>query len=129
MESVSYHLELKTLKATTKKILFFFKGDPNDKSLRRVEKEVLIPKVMREKAKIEKCFEEVAAFETCCKAESLLMVVTCRKENEGLKNCLGNWYKNEDFQNECKNIYLEDRSEYRRTGIMKKHRNMIQDQK
>lgn len=84
---------------------------------------------MREKAKIEKCFEEVAAFESCCKDQSLLMVVTCRQQNEGLKNCLGKWYQDEDFKNECKNIYLEDRSEYRRTGISKKHRDMIQDQK
>ncbi|PSN34477.1 COX assembly mitochondrial protein [Blattella germanica] len=34
-------------------------GDPLDKSLRHVEIEVLIPKKMREKAREEKCSEEV----------------------------------------------------------------------
>lgn len=66
-------------------------GDPEDKSLRRVEKEVLVPKVMREKAKIEKCFDEVREFESCCKENSLLMVVTCRKQNDQLKTCLSKW--------------------------------------
>lgn len=78
---------------------------------------------MREKAKAEKCFEEVADFSKCCKDNSILMVVTCRKQNTALKECLGKWYENEEFKNECKKIYLEERSEYRRTGIPKKHRN------
>jgi hypothetical protein len=34
-------------------------GDPDDQSLRKVEKEVVIPKMMKEKAK-ELCFAEVA---------------------------------------------------------------------
>jgi COX assembly protein 1 len=36
-----------------------FSGDPLDRTLRHVEIEVLIPKKMREKAKDEKCAEEV----------------------------------------------------------------------
>jgi hypothetical protein len=41
------------------KILNIFSGDPLDRSLRNVETEVLIPKKMRDKAKDEKCVEEV----------------------------------------------------------------------
>jgi len=36
-----------------------FPGDPDDRSLRKVEEQVLIPKIMRERAKAEKCVEEV----------------------------------------------------------------------
>lgn len=36
-----------------------FSGDPDDQSLRNVEKEVLIPMKMKEKAKLEKCVVEV----------------------------------------------------------------------
>lgn len=38
----------------------YFTGDPDDKHLRNVEKDVLIPQLMRDKAKQEKCVEEVA---------------------------------------------------------------------
>lgn len=97
--------------------------------MRRVEKEVLVPKVMREKAKIEKCFDEVHAFESCCKDNSFLMVVTCRNQNEQLRNCLSKWYKDDAFQKECTEIYLKDRSEFRSSGLQKKHRKYIEMQK
>lgn len=80
---------------------------------------------MREKAKVEKCFEEVAAFEGCCKSNSLLMVFSCRNENDTLKNCLAKWYQDEPFKKECTEIYLNERSEFRRTGMQKKHREYI----
>ncbi|KAL4709046.1 hypothetical protein ACJJTC_005907 [Scirpophaga incertulas] len=94
-------------------------GDPNDRSLRKVEIEVLIPKLMREKAKTEKCPKIVKDFEECCKEASLLMVVKCRKENSALKECLTTWYKNEEFKQQCTEQYLNQRSEYRKTGVKK----------
>lgn len=94
-----------------------FLGDPEDRTLRKVELDVLIPKIMREKAKAEKCVDEVKAFETCCKENSILMVAFCRKQNETLRTCLGNWYEDEAFKKECTEIYLKERSEFRRTGI------------
>ncbi|XP_054163461.1 COX assembly mitochondrial protein homolog [Oppia nitens] len=99
-------------------------GDPEDKTLRKVEEEVLIPKIMRDLAKKEKCTEFVKAFEECCKKSSLLMVVKCRTENTRLKNCLSDWYNNEDFRHHCQEIYLNERSEYRRTGVKSKTKRM-----
>lgn len=89
----------------------------------------MIPKVMRDRAKVEKCFEEVAAFESCCKEYSILMVVTCRKQNSNLKNCLAKWYQDETFKKECTDIYLKDRSEYRSTGLEKKKRQNLEKQR
>ncbi|CAG9788724.1 unnamed protein product [Diatraea saccharalis] len=94
-------------------------GDPDDKTLRKVEIEVMIPKIMREKAKTEKCTKEVLDFEKCCKEASLLMVVKCRKQNLALKECLGSWYKNDEFRQQCTEEYLKQRTEYRKTGIKK----------
>lgn len=94
-------------------------GDPDDRSLRRVEKDVMIPKLIRDKAKKEKCIKEVAEFENCCKDSSLLMVVKCRNQNSALKDCLGSWYQNDEFRKLCTEEYLSQRSEYRRTGIRK----------
>ncbi|XP_036325506.1 COX assembly mitochondrial protein homolog [Rhagoletis pomonella] len=97
-------------------------GDPNDKSLRKVEVQVLIPRIMRDRAKQIHCSKEVQEFEACCKANSLIMVFACRNENSALKSCLSKWYNNDEFKDECKQIYLEERSEYRRTGVPKKRR-------
>lgn len=96
-----------------------YNRDPDDRSLRKVETEVLIPKLIRDKAKSEKCTKEVAEFERCCKDSSLLMVVKCRHENSVLKDCLSNWYQNDDFKQLCTEEYLKERSEFRKTGIKK----------
>ncbi|XP_060523238.1 COX assembly mitochondrial protein homolog [Cylas formicarius] len=99
-------------------------GDPNDKSLRKVEIDVLVPKKMREIARTEKCVPEVAKFTECCKSTGLLMVVQCRKENANLKACLTKWYNDEDFKEHCKQEYLKERTEYRRTGISQQLKRM-----
>lgn len=80
---------------------------------------------MRERAKEMNCLEEVKAFETCCKANNLLMVVNCRVQNDALKTCLGRWYKDDNFVKECTDIYLKERAEYRRSGLTKKQRARI----
>ncbi|EDO63607.1 COX assembly mitochondrial protein homolog [Anopheles arabiensis] len=97
-------------------------GDPEDRRLRKVELEVLIPKIMRERAKTEKCIPEVKAFEDCCKGSGLFMVAKCQEQNDALKACSMEWYRNEQFKQECTEIYLAERSEFRRTGLPKKFR-------
>lgn len=97
-------------------------GDPDDRSLRKVEKEVLIPKIMRERAKTEKCVDLVKLFGACCEASGLSMVIKCRKENSAMHDCYEKWYTNDSFVKECTEIYLAKRSEYRRTGIGKKQK-------
>ncbi|XP_013792629.1 COX assembly mitochondrial protein homolog [Limulus polyphemus] len=94
-------------------------GDPNDRSLRYVEQEILIPQKMRDKAKKEKCVEVVKAFEDCCKEAGFSMVVKCQKENGELQSCLGKWYNDTEFRKKCTEEYLDERSEYRRTGVKK----------
>uniref|UniRef100_F6V1Z2 COX assembly mitochondrial protein n=1 Tax=Equus caballus TaxID=9796 RepID=F6V1Z2_HORSE len=89
--------------------------------LRHVEKDVLIPKIMREKAR-ERCFEQVQDFTKCCKDSGVLMVVKCRKENSALKECLIAHYNDPAFYEECKMEYLKEREEFRKTGIPTKKR-------
>lgn len=74
---------------------------------------------MREKARSEKCVEEVEIFGKCCQEAKLLMVSRCREETSQLKSCLTKWYQNEEFRQLCTEEYLKQRSEYRRTGIKK----------
>jgi COX assembly protein 1 len=70
-------------------------------------------------------FPFLSAFSECCKRSSIFMVITCRKETTALKNCLTHWYNDEEFKNSCKEEYLDERSEFRRTGIPKKDRDRI----
>uniref|UniRef100_A0A5F5Q4U1 COX assembly mitochondrial protein n=1 Tax=Equus caballus TaxID=9796 RepID=A0A5F5Q4U1_HORSE len=92
-----------------------------EQHLRHVEKDVLIPKIMREKAR-ERCFEQVQDFTKCCKDSGVLMVVKCRKENSALKECLIAHYNDPAFYEECKMEYLKEREEFRKTGIPTKKR-------
>lgn len=95
--------------------------DPAEQHLRHVEKDVLIPKIMREKAR-ERCSEQVEDFTKCCKDSGILMVVKCRKENTALKECLTAYYNDPAFYEECKMEYLKEREEFRKTGIPTKRR-------
>ncbi|XP_058805147.1 COX assembly mitochondrial protein homolog [Phymastichus coffea] len=97
-------------------------GDPDDRSLRKVEQDILVAKKVRDRAREEKCIPEVAAFNACCKDSSFMMVFTCQKQNTAMKECLVRWYQDQAFWEECKDQYLQERSEFRRTGEPKKIR-------
>lgn len=89
--------------------------------LRHVETDVLIPKMMREKAK-ERCAENVTAFNHCCKESGFFMVFKCREENAALKECLTKHYKDPIFFEECKKEYIKEKLEFQRTGVAAKNR-------
>ncbi|XP_011688195.1 PREDICTED: COX assembly mitochondrial protein homolog [Wasmannia auropunctata] len=99
-------------------------GDPDDRSLRRVEKDVMVPKLMRDRVKAEKCVDEVKEFHDCCLNTGILHVVKCRRENDKMQDCMKKWYYNDDFIKECTEQYLDERSEFRKTGVPKKQRNV-----
>uniref|UniRef100_A0A1B6LSN2 COX assembly mitochondrial protein n=1 Tax=Graphocephala atropunctata TaxID=36148 RepID=A0A1B6LSN2_9HEMI len=100
-------------------------GDPDDTHLRKVEEQVLIPKMVRERSRAEKCIQEVQAFAKCGKANGLAMVLNCRVENDLMKSCLTKWFLDEEFREDCKTKYLQERAEYRRTGLTRKQRDAM----
>eukprot|EP00794_Sanderia_malayensis_P012238 gene12238-13499_t len=57
--------------------------------LRKVERDVLVPKIMRERAKI-RCKEYVDEFTKCAKGRTISVVLHCMKENDAMKNCIAN---------------------------------------
>ncbi|XP_003740504.1 COX assembly mitochondrial protein homolog [Galendromus occidentalis] len=97
-------------------------GDPNDRRLRNVERNVLIPKIVRERAQKEKCNDLFMNFLECSKRTGFLVIFKCRKERDIMNECLGKWFHDEDFKNECKEQYLAERKVYRETGIPKAQR-------
>ncbi|KAI5712683.1 hypothetical protein M8J76_015032 [Diaphorina citri] len=101
-------------------------GDPNDKTLRKLEKDVLIEQMMRDIARTEKCAEFTEALEKCGRDNGWKGVFTCRKENEKMKECMAHWYHNEDFRKEVTEMYLQQRTDYRKTGLSKKMRKELE---
>jgi len=95
-------------------------GDPDDKSLRKAEVEILIPQKMKAKAKKERCAEEIKGFGICAKEQGFMLPFNCRNEGQLMKECLEKAYTDQAFQEQCKQEYLRERSEYRRTGIRAK---------
>lgn len=100
-------------------------GDPADRTLRKVELEVLIPKMARERLKVEHCREQKAAFDRCCLANGLLMVAKCREENRCFQDCMARWFFDRSFMAECTEAYLEKRAQFRRTGHKEKTKRMM----
>ncbi|KAG7273707.1 hypothetical protein CRUP_003535 [Coryphaenoides rupestris] len=92
---------------------------PEELKLRHVETDVLIPKLMREKAK-ELCDEKVQAFNHCCRETGFLMVLKCREENAALKECLTAHYKDPVFFEQCKQEYIQEKLEFLRTGYRRR---------
>ncbi|KPL97567.1 COX assembly mitochondrial protein-like protein [Sarcoptes scabiei] len=93
------------------------KGDPNDRSLRRIEVNVSIAKIVRERSKNVKCAEYKKAFHQCYLDHPLQMFFMCQKESRAFRDCVEKWFFDKNFNEECKEIYLKHRSEFRKTGI------------
>jgi len=47
------------------------------------------------------------------------MFYKCRTEVKGLNDCMSKWFTNEDFIKECRDQYLQERRQYRLTGVKK----------
>lgn len=74
-----------------------------------------------------KWFFLFSAFCKCAKEQGLKVTFMCRQENKVLKDCLAKWFYDEEFREECKMQYLQERSEYRRTGLTKKQQEFVKD--
>uniref|UniRef100_A0A3Q3BEE3 COX assembly mitochondrial protein n=1 Tax=Kryptolebias marmoratus TaxID=37003 RepID=A0A3Q3BEE3_KRYMA len=80
--------------------------------------------IMREKAK-ERCADRVEAFNQCCKDSGFLMAFKCREENlsnVGFPCILPHDYQDPAFFEECKQLYIQEKLEFERTGIPAKNR-------
>ncbi|KAL4218341.1 Mitochondrial aspartate/glutamate carrier protein [Mactra antiquata] len=98
-------------------------GDPNDRSLRTVEADTLIHKLMREKSE-ELCNHHRIALSECLKdcGNNFIKMISCKKYNRDLKMCQHEWFQDENFKKEMTEKYLDSRAEYRRTGLTKPQR-------
>eukprot|EP00039_Didymoeca_costata_P016737 m.304899 g.304899 ORF g.304899 m.304899 type:complete len:103 (-) comp16443_c0_seq1:680-988(-) len=81
----------------------------NDPRLRKVERDIYIPKMMK-KAAIRTCSKEAQAFAECCHGRTISMAWACNKQNNALQNCLKNNLLDADYERE-KAIFLRKKEE------------------
>jgi len=55
--------------------------------LRKVELDVLVPKIMKKNA-LASCGDAMQQFADCCRGRTMSLVFYCRKENQALDDCL-----------------------------------------
>lgn len=91
--------------------------------LRRIEETVLIPNLMKVKAKVI-CKEYLDAFAGCCDGRFVSLAWKCRKEKDALQDCLDRELKKPELFEESKKEYLAKREDfqthYAKTGEKRK---------
>merc|ERR1712055_804722 len=97
-------------------------GDPADRTLRVVEKNVLIPKHVREVARSKQCGVLAKEMADCARESGVLLAFSCRSERDNLYKCMEQYYNDPEFVAQMTEEYLQERSEYRRTGMGAKHK-------
>jgi len=65
------------------------------------------------------CFKLCLVFGDCCLNTGFWMFYKCRTEVKKLNNCMAKWFVDENFIKECRDQYLQERRQYRLTGIKK----------
>lgn len=71
-------------------------------------------------------FRILSEYENCVLEKGLFMAsLSCRSEKVAVHNCLEFWNDDEEMFARAKKQYLEERSEYRRTGISKDSQELV----
>lgn len=88
--------------------------------LRRVEREVLIPRQLEYKITHELCSEEARLFAECAKASGLRVIFDCRQLRKQFEECSNKYWRDEATRELVKKEYLEKRRKFRETGEAEK---------
>eukprot|EP00056_Hartaetosiga_gracilis_P020471 m.19567 g.19567 ORF g.19567 m.19567 type:complete len:112 (+) comp8482_c0_seq4:173-508(+) len=83
----------------------------DDNHLRRVETDVVIPKMVQESAKL-KCADFLQAFSDCAKGRTVSVIFKCKEENKRMQDCIIANSQQSDYDRE-KQIFLEKKHNHR----------------
>lgn len=88
--------------------------------LRKVEKEVLIPRYLEYKITHELCREEHKLFSECAKESGLRVVVDCKPLLRSFEECHNRYWRDEETRKQVEQDYLAKRKKFRETGESEK---------
>lgn len=88
----------------------------NPPKLRKVERDILLPRHLEYKINHELCNKEAKEFAECGEKEGLNVVVDCRKLWKNFQLCTNKYFNDEELKKQVEKEYLEKRAHFRRTG-------------
>jgi len=92
----------------------FVQLDP-DPTLRRQEKDVLIPSLMRKTAQEVDCAEATERYRQCCtnfakdNKWSFMIFKECREESKAMMNCMNDKFVDPEYYYKCKQMYVDEK--------------------
>lgn len=106
-----------------------------DPSLRKIEKDVVIAKIMRDYAREEACVDEVKLFNECSKLyqgkpylrNAFKTTYKCKPQCKVMMECMDNVFKNEDVYYMCKKKFMRKKILFTTTGVTVKNRQTLKD--
>lgn len=84
--------------------------------LRKIEKNVLIPRYLEYKITHELCAKEAKDFADCSRAAGFKVVVDCKGFMNNLKECTNKYWNDEDVRKQVQDEYLAKRKKFQETG-------------
>ncbi|WKY03145.1 hypothetical protein Q1695_016446 [Nippostrongylus brasiliensis] len=100
-------------------------GDPDDRTLRRIEADVIIPNRMNAHIEREDCHEQYLGLVSCMRKEGAVKgLKLCKPALADFNQCKYVKFHDTEFRERITEEYLQERSEARRTGLTTKQRNI-----
>ncbi|KAE9550156.1 hypothetical protein FO519_006643 [Halicephalobus sp. NKZ332] len=100
-------------------------GDPEDRTLRRVEADVVVPNKMNQKIEKELCNDYYMKLVSCMRQEGgAAGLYKCVPERDLLNDCKKKYFLDPKFRQQMTEEYLNERAEVRRTGMTVKEREL-----
>ncbi|KAE9416996.1 hypothetical protein Angca_004357, partial [Angiostrongylus cantonensis] len=100
-------------------------GDPEDRTLRRIEADVIIPNRMNEQIEKVECNESYMDLVNCMREKGAVKgLMLCKPELTVFNECKYLKFHDTEFRERMTEKYLEQRSEARRTGMTEQQRKL-----
>jgi len=84
--------------------------------LRKVEKEILIPRYLELKINTELCHNEFADFMKCAKEKNFRLVTDCKDIYKVFGACSNRWFNDDELKKQVEQEYLEKKKRFKETG-------------
>uniref|UniRef100_A0A158PAM0 COX assembly mitochondrial protein n=1 Tax=Angiostrongylus cantonensis TaxID=6313 RepID=A0A158PAM0_ANGCA len=102
-----------------------YSGDPEDRTLRRIEADVIIPNRMNEQIEKVECNESYMDLVNCMREKGAVKgLMLCKPELTVFNECKYLKFHDTEFRERMTEKYLEQRSEARRTGMTEQQRKL-----
>lgn len=100
-------------------------GDPEDRTLRRIEADVVIPNRMNERIEKVECHESYMGLINCMRENGAVKgLILCKPALALFNECKSLKFHDTEFRERLTEEYLEERSKVRRTGMTERQRRL-----